>query len=178
MFGLICLNRSRIRRLVSGLIAGVVITGPALAMGGCGNWVTTEIVGALAVSRDNSGEPILHIAVCKGSVDQIEMYDITTENPPDEPQKPVSTWASRQEVTREGSLALNHPGQKWTVGGSGQNVQRFADVQFEGGSSKQDQAVSGVTVSWKKWSALKPGQAIGSNGITNLDGFRARMCSR
>lgn len=57
--------------------AGALAT--VLAVAGCGNSITTEIVGATGAAVGRSGSPELPLAVCSGSVDVIFLYAPTKE---------------------------------------------------------------------------------------------------
>lgn len=106
------------------------------------------------------------------------MYDSSSKVSETTSQKPLETWESEKEATKESSFPLKRSGKAWKARGLAEDVEQKPKVQFEGGSSKRDEAVSGVAVSWDQVAALKPGQAIGSNGLTTLAAFHDKICSR
>jgi hypothetical protein len=78
---------------------------PALAtFGGCGNAVTTDVIGTTAVASGPDGDPVAVVRVCTGTIDTVQLLGDRRGLSDDEPNPVVGTW--RATTGRDGTVEL------------------------------------------------------------------------
>jgi hypothetical protein len=147
----------------------------------CGNSVSTEVVGGVAISRDgDSGRAVIHVVVCRGGVGQVEMYEVRgpSDPEPSTDQEPIATWTRSRDSPTVTSFMMDKPSAGWHVKGQPNRFFDLKKAQFEGGSNKQDQALSGLTVSLAEFRTLEGDESISSFGRSNVSDLKKLICSR
>jgi hypothetical protein len=91
----------------------VLLLGSVVALSGCGNLVTTEIVGAVGISVDTEGDPVVVVAVCDGYLDQVAVVQGREGLAEDETNPVVGTWDAAGQLTGVSELDLAAPGSDW-----------------------------------------------------------------
>lgn len=120
-----------------------------LLLAGCGNVITTEIIGASGVSLDRSGVPQLHIAVCSGSVGIMYLYG-PHQGDEKTAQEPIGTWEAKKPFTVDTVLRLdNDSGPNWTVKQDPGVLEPGAAYAAFGGSTTEDREISQVASPWE-----------------------------
>ncbi|MEO7980917.1 MAG: hypothetical protein ABI807_08515 [Sporichthyaceae bacterium] len=84
------------------LLAVPFLIAPLVA--GCGNAITTDIVGMAAVSVDADGTPVLLVRACTDQVDTIDVVGSRAGLEQDQPNPRLASWTTRR--PRAGTVAL------------------------------------------------------------------------
>lgn len=80
----------------------------------CGNWITTDINGAVGAKTNTAHSVILVLRVCSGAVNHVELYPPHT-GPRTEPDQPIGIWHATAPISHNTVLNLNQPGPTWQV---------------------------------------------------------------
>lgn len=126
-----------------------VLAGAALlALPGCGNLVTTQIVGITGITADAAGSPVVVVAPCGAAYDQaqvVAMIDRQTAGATQ--QNPVLLEMSSTRPRSEPfTISLTQPGPVWTPTGR-LDIEGRPGFHVGVGSSTKDMGATPVRVS-------------------------------
>ncbi len=93
-----------------------------LTLSGCGNLITTEIIGGTGLTVSQDGDPVAVIAVCSDYVDEVGVVLGRDGLADDEQNIPVGTWTATEPQSGLVQVNLLNPGPQW---------QAPTDVVFE-----------------------------------------------
>ncbi|MBA2698909.1 MAG: hypothetical protein H0U61_09070 [Nocardioidaceae bacterium] len=130
-----------------------------LLVAGCGNAITTDIIGAVGVSLDRAGSPQLVLAVCSGSVDEIELYG-PHQGGETTSQEPIGVWRAKESVTAGTVLDLSNPGSAWTVVRDPGTLKPGESYSAFGVSLSEDQEISQVDFTLDRLKRLSADQVL------------------
>lgn len=134
-------------RRLGGALAAV-----AIVLTGCGNAVSTQIVGTTGMTVDHAGKPVGLVAVCDGSVDQLTISGDRTGLKEDQPNKDIGMWkASAPDAAGIVTVDL---GEDAPVLEEGRTYIAIAD------RSDADAEATQVTFSLADLAALAPGHVL------------------
>ncbi len=147
-----------------------------LLVTGCGNAITTEIVGATAVSLDRSGAPQFSLAVCSGSVGVIDLYG-PHQGDESTSQRPIGVWRAATPVTADTVVNLENPGPPWTVERDPGALKPGERYSAFGSSTTEDEEISQVDFTLRRLGRLRAGQALfRSSRIIDSGALHSAVC--
>lgn len=86
----------------------------ALVLGACGNNVNADVNGSTAVTVDKVGAPIVLVAVCHSTIDEVKITADRTGLKDTDPNVVLGTWKASGAQKGLVSLNLATPGSDWT----------------------------------------------------------------
>ncbi len=128
--------------------AWILAPATALALAGCGNVVTTKIVGMAGLTADAAGNPVVIVAPCGAAYDQVQVMGLIDRRTADATvQNPVLLdLASATTHSEPFTVSLTQPAPDWTArGGFEPTAQTGLDIGA--GSGTEDMGATPVQVS-------------------------------
>lgn len=156
------------------LVAALV---PALA--GCGNFITTEIVGMVGVTADAEGRPVVIVAPCGAAIDRMHVVELLDRSKVNEQEtNPVLLELARSAaITGPTTLNLAAPGD-WTPEGSFDPAAQAA-VVIGAASSTKDQSATPVQVTTAQYADLDASHVrVREDEVWTRVDFDALACRR
>jgi hypothetical protein len=139
------------------------LAGTALAAGlvlaGCGNAVDTDVNGRTGVTLDASGTPVVLVAVCHKSIDEVVISGDREGLKEDEPNAELGTWTAARPMKGIVGLSLADPGEDWSVKGSFTPEDDKGYIVI-GGQAKADVEASQVSFRGSDLAKLAPGDVL------------------
>lgn len=161
------------RRGVGALVA---ISGVALLLGGCGNWISeTEHVGRVGVRLGPDDAPVVVVEPCRSGTVQVDIAEgRTPDKAADEPNAQVGTWTARESADQRSELNLADPGEEWTgdaVSAPVDDVSWIVSATFDGEDAT---TMPGPFFSGADLAGLGPDQVLVEDGravsLADFDG--------
>lgn len=154
-----------------------------LGLSGCGNSITTDIVGSTGITVTPEGDPVAVIAVCREYVDLVQVSEGREGLSEDEVNPEVGDWTSTKEQTGLVQVALLAPEPPWEGPGA---------VRFEpdktyivgAGAGEQDISAGQVAFVGVELAHLRPGTIYLQDGIDGplkggpLKDFLGQSCEK
>lgn len=143
------------------LLAVPLLVAPLVA--GCGNAITTDIVGMAAVSVDADGTPVLLVRACTDDVDTVQVFGSRAGLEQDQPNPVLASWTTSS--PRRGTVTLPADGAPsgWSPGERAGGVVTYApDEQYIvlGQASVADAEVTQVDFRGRDLRALDPAHVL------------------
>jgi hypothetical protein len=164
---------------------GVLLVPVALVawlLSGCGNVVTTKVIGMAAVTQGSDGHPVLLVKVCQDHIDTLSVFATREGLAADQPNAQVASWTSHQPASGTIEVAVEHPGASWRPVPSTPDRLTFRAARgyiVLGESSQQDVEVTQVSFRGRALQSLKPGQVLVRNShVWSRDRFEREACPR
>lgn len=133
------------RRVVPATLGRVILLGGSLLVtAGCGGAETT-IIGQTAISVDESGKPVVVVAVCEKHINFIDIYFDREGLKETEENKMVGEWTSIETITSGVTLNVENPGPQWKPQ-AGVSIQ--ADKRYIIGASATDEDLAATQVAF------------------------------
>lgn len=130
---------------------------------GCGNRITTEINGAVAVRTNPDGSLVFVLNVCSDAVDEVLLFGPST-GPKTEPEKPLGIWQAPTPVEQDTVINLNSPEPEWEVRREPGPLQPETTYSAFGDYREQDLQLSQVDFTATQLKRLRPSQVLWKNG--------------
>ncbi|TNM59559.1 hypothetical protein FHN55_20500 [Streptomyces sp. NP160] len=120
---------------------------------GPGGW-DSGLNGVTGVAVDDTGSPVLALAVCYGSVDTVSVYG---PNRGDRPDEPLLELRTDEPVTTSALVDLADPGPRWTCGDA--SALRLDQQELVIATAQGDRyGLAQVAFSAEQLAALRPGE--------------------
>lgn len=153
----------------------LILCVPVLLLTGCGNLITTDVIGATGITVDDQGNPVALIEVCTGTIDHLDVAGTREGLADDEPNPSFGEWAAAdpQQGPIEVNLITGTPG--WT--GPKLVLESGHGYIVEGNSSTADVVASQTVFTVGSLAKLKPGQVIVRDGeVVTREAFKEDAC--
>jgi hypothetical protein len=151
-----------------------------LAAAGCGNWITTDIIGVVGARMDRSGSVQLLLNDGCGRVfDNVLLFPPHT-GPRTKPDRPIGIWRARTPFHRDTVLNINHPGPAWEVRRDPGSLQPGKLYVVEAASTTEDQELSQVSFTLGQLKSLRADEVhfYGRRVMKRSRFARVNWCSR
>ena len=155
---------------------GLVLSALVLLSSGCGNVITTEIIGVTGVSVDDEGNPVVLVQLCKGTIDHVELSGTREGLADDEPNPTYGGWDAASPAQGLISINLGSGTKGWT----GRVFSPEPDRRYivDGSSTTADVATSQVVFSADDLANLQPGQVVRGDGeVVSAASFSTDACA-
>ena len=155
---------------------GLVLSALVLLSSGCGNVITTEIIGVTGVSVDDEGNPVVLVQLCKGTIDHVELSGTREGLADDEPNPTYGGWDAASPAQGLISINLGSGTKGWT----GRVFSPEPDRRYivDGSSTTADVATSQVVFSADDLAGLQPGQVVRGDGeVVSAARFSTDACA-
>lgn len=159
------------------LRAAVALVGAALAVAGCGNAMTTEIVGATGVTVDQQGDPQAVVVVCHASIDRLTLTGDRTGLAADERNPLLGTWTAHDALTRGvHRMPLLAPSGEWSFAGSFRSFEPERRYILVASNSERDLSTSQVVFHSNDLEVLDSATVMLGTGSWPADTLVSRVC--
>ena len=128
-----------------------------LALTGCGNWITTDIIGVVGAKTDRSHSVQLLLNTCSRAYDEVLLFG-PHKGPRTKPDVPIGIWRAQTPFHHDTVLNIDHPGTAWQVRRDPGQLAPGTMYVVEAGSTTQDQELSQVSFTLDQLDHLKPGE--------------------
>jgi hypothetical protein len=156
--------------------AVLVLGALVLLSGGCGNIITTEIIGATGVTVDDEHHPVVLVQLCKGTIDHVELSGTREGLSDEEPNPSYGGWDAASPAQGSISVNLGTGTQGWT----GPTFSPEPDRRYivDASSSTADAATSQAVFSAEDLARLQPGRVLRGDGeVVSRATFGTDACS-
>jgi hypothetical protein len=129
-----------------------------LLLSGCGNWISGEQTGAVAVrlSPPHSVEVLLNR--CSSVVDEVLLFG-PYRGPRTKPDIPIGVWRASTPFHHDTVLNIDHPGPAWKVRRDPGQLDPGTTYAVEAGyTGDDDQGLSDANFTLAQLDALRPGE--------------------
>ncbi len=154
---------------------GLTLAALTLLLAGCGNVITTDVIGSTGVVVDGQGNPVVLIEVCTGTIDNIDLAGTREGLADDEPNPSFGAWkaADPQKGSIEVNLVTGTPG--WD--GPKLVMESGHGYIVEGNSSTADVVASQAAFTAADLAGLKADQVIvRDNEVVTMAEFTSSAC--
>lgn len=156
--------------------AALVLGAVALLSSGCGNIITTEIIGATAVTVDDEHHPVVVVQLCTGTIDHLELSGTREGLSDEEPNPSYGGWDARSPAHGSISVNLGTGSQGWT--GPAFSPEPGRHYIVDASSSTADAATSQAVFSAEDLARLQPGQVMRGDGeVVSRTRFETDACA-
>ncbi|MEI2775468.1 MAG: hypothetical protein V9G19_05715 [Tetrasphaera sp.] len=161
--------------------SAVLTLATAGALTGCGNWITTDIVGAIAMTADAQGNPVVIVARCGAPIDMVEVSqhpDVASATGGPDADPIVLRLTAPEPPNDVFTVSLTDPGPPWQAEG------RFDPAAQEmfwvsGAVSDKDMATTVTQVTRAAYEGLDAEHVVIREGeVWTRAEFDARACNR
>jgi len=126
-----------------------------LAASGCGNWITTDIIGVVGARMDRSGSvQLLLNDGCGRAFDNVLLFPPHT-GPRTKPDIPIGIWRARTPFHSDTVLNIDNPGPAWEVRRDPGPLQPGKLYGVEAASATEDQELSQVNFTLEQLKSLQ-----------------------
>jgi hypothetical protein len=132
-----------------------LLTLTLFAAAGCGNWITTDIIGVVGARMDQSGSvQLLLNGGCGRAFNNVLLFPPHT-GPRTEPDRPIGIWHARKPFHRDTVLNIDNPGPAWGVRRDPGPLQPGKLYGVEAASTTEDQELSQVNFTLEQLKSLR-----------------------
>lgn len=154
---------------------GLVLSALVLLSSGCGNIITTEIIGVTGVTIDDRRNPVVLVQLCSGTIDHVELSGTREGLADDEPNPTYGAWDAA--APEQGPISINLA--TGTKGWTGRVFSPDPDRRYivDGSSTTADVATTQAVFSADDLAGLDPGQVVRGDGeVVSHARFEADAC--
>lgn len=134
----------------------LALVGASAVLAGCGNWITTDIIGAVGARTNRAHSVELLLNTCSRSFDEVLLFG-PHKGPRTKPDIPIGIWRSTP-FHRDAVLQIDNPGPAWQVRRDPGQLKPRTMYVVEAGSSTEDQELSQVAFTLEQLDGLRPGE--------------------
>jgi hypothetical protein len=155
------------------------MTGLALALSACGNWVTVSDAGQLGLTVDAAGRPVVAVVTCHPVRPVIGLYEGHKKTDPENKANVRrGGWQSRRPFSGVAKLTLTAPDPSWTTTSSSPTLERGRLFVVDGGTLEDENAsLGGVSFHLEDLAALSPDTVRVNGKAQSWQAFGAYRCS-
>jgi hypothetical protein len=168
------MTRPRATRSATALSAASL----ALALSGCGNWISVTDAGQMGLTVDSAGRPVVAVMTCDTATPVIEMSEGRKPSDPDNAVNvPHGSWRARHAYAGVQKLALEAPGPAWRTTSRSGGLEPGTLFVVDGATVEDDNAsLGGVSFHVRDLARLSP-DAVQVNGrSTSWRAFGSYHC--
>lgn len=156
--------------------AALALSALALVSSGCGNIITTEIIGVTGVTVDEMRNPVVLVKLCKGTIDHVELSGTREGLADDVPNPSYGGWDAVEPQRGLISINLGTGSKGWT--GTELAVEPDRSYIVDASSTTADAATSQAVFSAADLASLKPGHVlIGDREPVSRAAFETDSCA-
>lgn len=171
------LDRGRRARTGGATVSAVVL---ALAVSGCGNWITAHETGRVGITVDPAGSPVIAVLTCERSTPVVLMHEGRSESlADDEPNVQRGQWRAREPFTGVRTFSIADPGDQWRTDSTPGALEDDRLFIVDGGAVEdEDASLGGVTFRAEDLAAVTSDQVLVREGdLESLGAFGDYECS-
>lgn len=152
----------------------VLLTTPLCLISGCAE---TRIGGQTGVSVDSQGRPVIVIAVCKGEIDSLVLFD--DKHPTDRSKQdvPIGEWISEHPVKEMAEVPLGSPPEGWTVEKQAGSLREGVGYAAFANDKRRHWEAAQLNFSTETLRSLTPSEVMYQRGTVARASFRSAACS-
>lgn len=167
-------RHSRARTAAALMPLSLVVVG----VSACGNLITVHDAGRVGITVDSAGHPVIAVMTCAKATPVIEMAEGRKPSDPDtKTNVQRGTWQARQEFAGVEMIALDKPGEIWTMKRNPGTLEADRLFVVDGGTTEDDNAsLAGVSFRIPDLAQLTPNQVQVDGKVESISTFGSYRC--
>ncbi len=171
MSTVVTIPSTRIRRSFAPAVVAVSV---AVAVVSCGT--DTKVAGQTGVAIDSKGNVQLTVAMCRGRVTRLALFDGKHPSDRSSPDVPIGEWAILTPVTKSSTLSLAGPSD-WAASRRPGPLEPGVSYAAFANDAKGMWAAGQVDFTLDQVKSLTSNQVLYHGGVVARADFRAKACA-